>query len=502
MKNGNGKAPNGVTPKIRCAIYTRKSTDEGLDQEFNSLDAQREAAEAYIASQKSEGWVVLPDHYDDGGFSGGTMDRPALKRLLEDIEDRHVDCVIVYKVDRLSRSLLDFTKIVETFERQGVTFVSVTQQFNTTTSIGRLTLNILLSFAQFEREIIGERIRDKIAASKRKGKYCGGMPVLGYDVDRLVKKLIVNPKEAQLVRHIFKRFAQVGSATLLAKELNKQGHRTKEWITAKGEKHAGVAWNKTHLYNMFNNRLYVGEVSHHDKHYPGEHEAIVPRDLFDKVQAILAENCRCRANKTRAQTPALLKGLLKCGHCGGSMGPTFAKKNGKTYRYYLCIAASKNGYDTCPVKTIAAGEIEGAVIDQLRGIFRSPEMIAATYRAATEQHRAEITRLETERADLKKQMDAASDPTARQDSQNRLAEIDHLLRGLRKHVIEESTVADALRQLDPLWDELFPAEQARIVQLLIERVVLNEDGIQVRFRPDGLNALATELEEREECIND
>jgi site-specific DNA recombinase len=499
--NGNGKAPNGVTPKVRCAIYTRKSTDEGLDQEFNSLDAQREAAEAYIASQKSEGWVVLPDHYDDGGYSGGTMERPALKRLLEDIEDRRVDTVVTYKVDRLSRSLLDFTKIVETFERQGVTFVSVTQAFNTTTSMGRLTLNILLSFAQFEREIIGERIRDKIAASKRKGKYCGGMPVLGYDVDRTAKKLIVNEKEARLVRHIFKRFAQVGSATLLAKELNKQGHRTKEWITAKGQKHAGVAWNKTHLYNMFNNRLYVGEVSHHDKHYPGEHEAIVPRDLFDKVQAILAENCRCRANKTRAQTPALLKGLIKCGHCGGSMGPTFAKKNGKTYRYYLCIAASKNGYDTCPVKTIAAGEIEGAVIDQLRGIFRAPEMVAATYRAATEQHRAEIERLEAERGELKKQMESIADPAARLDAQNRLAEIDHLLRGLRKHVIEESQVADALRQLDPLWDELFPAEQARIVQLLIERVVLNEDGIQVRFRPDGMNALAAELEEKE-CIND
>ena len=503
MKNGNSNAKNGngIQPKIRCAIYTRKSTDEGLDQEFNSLDAQREAAEAYIASQKSEGWVVLPDHYDDGGFSGGTMDRPALKRLLEDIEDRHVDCVIVYKVDRLSRSLLDFTKIVEAFDRQGVTFVSVTQAFNTTTSMGRLTLNILLSFAQFEREIIGERIRDKVAASKRKGMYTGGMPVLGYDVDRLAKKLIVNPKEAQLVRHIFKRFAQIGSATLLAKELNSQGKKTKSWVTAKGATHAGVAWNKMHLYRMFNNRLYVGEVSHHEKHYPGEHEAIVPRDLFDGVQSILAENCRCRANKARAQTPALLKGLLKCGHCGGSMGPTFAKKNGKTYRYYLCIAASKNGYDTCPVKTIAAGEIEGAVIDQLRGIFRAPEMVAATYRAATEQHRAEITRLEAERAELKKQMDAASDPATRLDSQNRLAEIDHLLRGLRKHVIEESQVADALRQLDPLWDELFPAEQARIVQLLIERVVLNEDGIQVRFRPDGLNALATELEEKE-CIND
>jgi len=504
--NGNGKAAPGVTPKVRCAIYTRKSTEEGLDQEFNSLDAQREAAEAYIASQRHEGWIALPDHYDDGGYSGGNMDRPALGRLLRDIEDGRVDSVVTYKVDRLSRSLLDFTKIVEAFERQNVTFVSVTQAFNTTSSMGRLTLNILLSFAQFEREIIGERIRDKVAAAKRKGKYTGGMPVLGYDVDRAAKRLIVNPQEARLVRHIFKRFTQVGSATLLARELNQQGHRTKGWVTAKGTPRQGTVWNKAHLYRMFNNRLYVGEIAHHDKHYPGEHPAIVPQGLFDQVQGILAENCRCRANRTRAQTPALLKGLLKCGHCGGSMGPTFAKKNGKTYRYYLCIAASKNGYDTCPVKTVAAGAIERAVIDQLRGIFRAPEMIAATYRAATAQHREEIARLEARRNALQAQLENGSDGAAsavgRLDAENQLAANDHLLRGLRKHVIEESQVADALRQLDPLWDELFPAEQARIVQLLVERVILMENGIDIRFRPEGVIALATELENgTEECTD-
>jgi site-specific DNA recombinase len=501
MKNGNGKAPSNLTPKVRCAIYTRKSTEEGLDQEFNSLDAQREACESYIASQRHEGWVVLPDHYDDGGFSGGTLERPALQRLLQDIEERCVDTVVVYKVDRLSRSLLDFSKIVETFERQGVTFVSVTQQFNTTTSMGRLTLNILLSFAQFEREIIGERIRDKVAAAKRKGKYTGGMPVLGYDVDRTAKKLIVNPKEAQLVRHIFKRFTQIGSATLLAKELNRQGHRTKEWITAKGATHAGVAWNKMHLYNMFNNHLYIGEVSHHDQHYPGEHEGIVPRALFEQVQSILEQNCRVRGNTTRAKTPALLKGILKCGHCGGSMGPTFARKNGKTYRYYLCIAASKNGYDSCPVRTVAAGEIEGAVLEQLRAVFRSPELIAETYRAARAQEKAQVSTLEGERNELQVKLAGDIAPSEKQEFQSRVHEIDRMLRGLGKHVLDEAQVADALNQLDPIWDELFPAEQARIVQLLVERVVLNEDGIQVRFRPEGLNALATELEEKE-CIND
>ena len=504
MKNGNSTAKNGngLQPKVRCAIYTRKSTDEGLDQEFNSLDAQREAAEAYIASQKSEGCVVLPDHYDDGGFSGGTMDRPALKRLLENIEDRHVDCVVVYKLDRLSRSLLDFTKIIEIFERQDVTFVSVTQQFNTTTSMGRLTLNILLSFAQFEREIIGERIRDKVAASKRKGKYMGGMPVLGYDVDRTAKKLIVNTKEAQLVRHIFKRFIQIGSATLLTKELNRQGHRTKEWVTAKGTTHAGVAWNKMHLYRMFNNRLYVGEIAHHDQHYPGEHEAIVPRALFDQVQSILEQNCRVRGNNARAKTPALLKGILKCGHCGGSMGPTFAKKNGKTYRYYLCIAASKNGYDSCPVRTIAAGEIEGAVMEQLRAVFRSPEMIAETYRAARSQEREQVSALNCERKELEVKLAGDLAQTEKQEFQNRVYEIDRLIRGLDKHPLDEIQVADALNQLDPIWDELFPAEQTRIVQLLIERVVVNPNGITVRFRSDGLSTIAAELEADEETANE
>ncbi len=501
MKNGNGKTPSSLTPKVRCAIYTRKSTEEGLDQEFNSLDAQREACESYIASQRHEGWVGLPDHYDDGGYSGGTLERPALQRLLQDIEERCVDTVVVYKVDRLSRSLLDFSKIVEAFERQGVTFVSVTQQFNTTTSMGRLTLNILLSFAQFEREIIGERIRDKVAAAKRKGKYTGGMPVLGYDVDRAAKKLIVNSKEAELVRHIFKRFIQIGSATSLAKELNEQGHRTKEWVTAKGAIHASVAWNKMHLYRMFNNHLYIGEIAHHDQHYPGEHEAIVPRALFDQVQAILEVNCKVRGNRTRAQTPALLKGIIKCGHCGGAMGPTFARKNGKTYRYYLCIAASKNGYDSCPVKTVAAGEIEGAVLEQLRAVFRSPELTAETYRAARPQERAQVTVLESERQELEIKLAGNVAPSEKQEFQNRVHEIDRTIRRLGKHVLDEKQVADALNQLDPIWDELFPAEQARIVQLLVEHVVLNEDGIQVRFRPEGLNTLVTELEERD-CAND
>src|SRR3990170_400272 len=224
-----GENPAKTAAPIRCAIYTRKSTDEGLAQEFNSLDAQREACEAYIASQRHEGWTALPDRYDDGGFSGGSMDRPALEQLLSAIDRGQVDCVVVYKVDRLSRSLLDFACIMEAFDKKTLSFVSVTQQFNTTASLGRLTLNILLSFAQFEREIIAERIRDKVSSARRKGKYMGGMPALGYDVDRAHRRLVVNPTEAELVRRVFRRFVQIGSTTELAKELNAQGFTTKTW---------------------------------------------------------------------------------------------------------------------------------------------------------------------------------------------------------------------------------------------------------------------------------
>jgi site-specific DNA recombinase len=246
--------------KLRCAIYTRKSSEEGLEMQFNSLDAQREAALAYIESQKHEGWLLVPDHYDDGGFSGGSMERPGLQRLLRDVEAGRIDVVVVYEVDRLSRALGDFARIVELFERHNVSFVSVTQQFNTTTSMGRLTLNILLSFAQFEREVIGERIRDKFAASRRKGMWMGGIPPLGYDI--VERKLVVNETEAELVRLIFSRFPQLGSATELARELRSAGHRTKSWITQDGKYRPGKAIDKGVIYKILNNRIYRGEAVH------------------------------------------------------------------------------------------------------------------------------------------------------------------------------------------------------------------------------------------------
>jgi site-specific DNA recombinase len=304
-----------ITRKLRCAVYTRKSSEEGLEQEFNSLHAQREACEAYVASQRSEGWALIREPYDDGGFSGGTLERPALKRLLADIEEGLVDVVVVYKIDRLSRSLMDFSKLVEVFDRAGVTFVSVTQSFNTTTSMGRLTLNILLSFAQFEREVTAERIRDKIRASRQKGMFMGGTVPLGYEVKN--RKLVVHTADAAVVRSIFERFIRIGSATVLARELRREGVRSKR----------GNPIDKGSVYKLLNNPVYIGMAVHKGTSHPGEHAAIIELDLWDKVHAILAENTRTRSARTRAQTPAMLKGLI--------FGPTARPRSSTS-----CVASS------------------------------------------------------------------------------------------------------------------------------------------------------------------
>ena len=431
--------------KLRCAIYTRKSSEEGLDMEFNSLDAQREAGLAYIQSQKSEGWIVVGDRYDDGGFSGGTMERPALQRLLRDVEAGRIDVIVVYKVDRLSRSLADFARIVDVFDKHSASFVSITQQFNTTTSMGRLTLNILLSFAQFEREVIGERIRDKFAASRARGMWMGGIPALGYNV--VDRKLVVNETEAEFVRLVFNRFLRVGSATKLAQELRRTGHTTKCWTTQDGKHRPGKPIDKGAIYKLLNNRVYLGEAVHKGKSYPGEHQAIIDVATWDKVHAVLAKSRVARANGTRAQTPALLRGLIFAPG-GHAMTPSHTRKAGKLYRYYVATDAIRQGYADCPVRSVPAAEVEEAVVAQVRHLLRTPEIIARTWAAA------------------KREGDEA---------------------------IPERDVVKAITELTPLWDELFPAEQARIVRLLVERIDLAPDGMQVRLRTEGLQTLVEEL---------
>lgn len=422
--------------RLRCAIYTRKSSEEGLDMEFNSLDAQREACEAYIASQRSEGWVATRERYDDGGFSGGTLERPGLKLLLADIDDGLIDVVVVYKIDRLSRSLMDFSKLVEIFDRNGVTFVSFTQSFNTTTSMGRLTLNILLSFAQFEREVIGERIRDKVAASRKRGIWMGGYVPLGYDVED--RKLLVNDAEAGSVRRIFEQFVELGSATVLARELRRDGFRNKQ----------GRLIDKGYLYRLLNNRVYRGEAVHKGKAYPGEHDAIIDNDLWDRAHAILQESPRKRANNSRSRTPALLKGLI-FSDTGAAMTPTSTKKGAKLYRYYVSMDVIRNretGAETAPMR-LAAGMVEDAVVTEVRRILQTPEVVTQV-----------IAALKTE-----------------------------------KGAISEADAIAALHEFSSLWAQLFPAEQARIIQLLISRVTVTAAGLEVDIRREGITGVIREM---------
>jgi site-specific DNA recombinase len=304
-----------TTKSVRCAIYTRKSTEEGLDQAFNSLDAQREAAEAYIASQKHEGWTCLPSRYDDGGFSGGSMDRPALRRLLTDVEAGRVDACVVYKVDRLSRSLLDFSRIIGTLDEHGVSFVSVTQQFNTTTSMGRLTLNILLSFAQYERELVSERTSDKMSAARRKGKWIGGSPLLGYDLDPNGGRLLVNEAEAAQVRGIFYLYLETESLLDTVRELNRRSWTAKRWVTRASRDRGGKPFTKATLFGLLTNAAYVGQVEFHGTVYPGEHTGIVDEAVWQRVQRRLRRNGRAGGQAARNKHGALPNGLLRCGPC-------------------------------------------------------------------------------------------------------------------------------------------------------------------------------------------
>ena len=350
-------------PKKRCAIYTRKSVEEGLDQEFNSLDAQREAGEAYIASQKANGWVCLPTRYDDGGYSGGNMKRPALQQLLADCEAGLVDIIVVYKIDRLSRSICDFADLSKKFDEWGTQFVAVTQEINTATSAGRMMLNILITFAQYEREVITERVRDKMAASRKKGKWVGGSVPMGYRVEN--KKLVVEPEEARVIQRIFQRFIEVQSPALIAQELNKDGIRTKQ----------GKVWDKPHIYRILNNHTYIGQVKYKGSICEGEQNAIVELDVWNRTREILALNEPVPRQTKRMETIAPLKGILRCGHCDCAMMPTYARRGRKQYYYYFCAKDSKRATPTCPVRQIPAGDVERITREQVMKMLQTPTIL-------------------------------------------------------------------------------------------------------------------------------
>jgi len=506
-------------PTVRCAVYTRKSTEDGLDQEFNSLDAQCEAGEAYVRSQAGEGWALLPDRYDDGGFTGGNMDRPAVRRLLVDVAAGKVDCVVVYKVDRLSRSLLDFARLMHTFDQHRVAFVSVTQQFNTATSMGRLVLNVLLSFAQFEREIIAERTRDKIAATRRKGKWAGGHPVLGYDVDPHGFRLAVNEAEAARVRAVFALYREHGSLLPVVEELARRGWATKRWRTRKGGERGGKPFTRTSLYKLLTNVVYVGRVRYKAEVHPGEHPGIVDPAVFEDIQALLRKNGRTGGAEVRNRSGAVLKGLLRCGPCGAAMTPTHTTRGGtKRYRYYVCTAAQGKGRATCPSKAVPAGALEGFVVDQVRGLGRDPGLRRQVLAEVRRQEDAQVAELAAEERDLARELagwhrDVAAtagraaagqgpgavgrladlhDRIGR--AEGRLADVRDRLRAAAADALDSVEAERALAAFDPVWQGLTPREQARVLALLVDYVAYDGSSgrVVVHFRPTGVKALAAE----------
>jgi DNA invertase Pin-like site-specific DNA recombinase len=424
-----------LAPK-RCAVYCRVSSDERLDQSFNSIDAQKEAGHAFIKSQSHEGWIAVADDYDDGGFSGGNMDRPALRRLMADIEAGKVDIVVVYKIDRLSRSLADFARMVETFDRCRVSFSAVTQQINSATSMGRLMLNVLLSFAQFEREVTGERIRDKIAASKARGMWMGGPVPLGYDVrDRM---LVVNEVEAALVRRIFDDFITLRSTTRMAQAYSAEGVLTK----------GGRVFTKQTIYKMLDNRMYLGEITHKGKSFAGQHQAIITQAQWDAVHALIATDSLERRRDTHQsrREPVLLRGLLVTPE-GERLIPSYTVKKGKTYRYYTPIKQRNMGAWASSLGSLPAGQIEELVSQQIVMALSAPHVVQAVWDRIRVAH-PEIT---------------------------------------------EPEVVLPMRRLGLMWRQMFPVEQSRLATLLIERVVIAEDGLEIIWRDQGWNALAGEL---------
>jgi site-specific DNA recombinase len=511
------KETKTANPTIRCAIYTRKSTEEGLEQEFNSLDAQRDAGESYIRSQQHEGWICLPEHYDDGGFTGANMERPALRRLLADIDAGKVDCVVVYKVDRLSRSLLDFSKIMEAFDRRKVSFVSVTQAFNTASSMGRLILNVLLSFAQFEREMISERTRDKIAAARRKGKWAGGMPILGYTV--VDTKLVVEEAEAQRVREIFQLYLERKSLLQVVGELDKRGWRTKSWTTRKSTVRGGRSFNKKSLYDLLTNVAYIGKIRYKDEVHDGEQTPIVDKQVFADTQVLLKRNGRSGGRATRTKHSALLRGMVRCTACNCAMSHSFTTRGPRQYRYYVCQRAQTRGWDACPNPSIPAGEIERFVVDEIKGVGRDSQVIRETLAQIRRQAEEQIGHLKSERGRLVRNLRDSQEEIGRlaadsgagdrclidaqdriRDAEQRVTQIDDALARLAEDLVDEGDVVAALEDFGDLWASLAPREQARVVELLVDQVAYdgNAGSVAITFRPSGIRTLAAELTSRKE----
>lgn len=496
--------------EIRCAVYTRKSVDEGLEQDLNTLTVQREAAEAYIKSQQSEGWQCLDTKYDDGGYTGGNMDRPALQRLLDDIKSGQVNCVVVYKVDRLSRSLLDFAKLSELFDLHGVSFVSVTQQINTGTSMGKLMLNVLLSFAQFEREIIAERTKDRMAAARRKGRWIGGRPFLGYDVAPEGRALVVNELEAAQVRRAFDVYLEERSLSQTVRRLRSEGIRLKKWVNRAGKTSGGGMMTKGSLHGMLNNVAYIGKVSYEGDIIEGAHEAIVASNVFEAARSQLKENDRTGGIRVRNKHDALLRGLLCCSHCGTSMSHSFTKKkSGKVYRYYVCQNAMKEGWSVCPTKSVAAGEIEEFVVDRVKLLGSDPDLQREVIDSFTNRQAERTANLESDRKRLSREHDGLQQKIHKaiedkhsasefalleeklRESESSLRSISKQLEQSKRNTFDPETIIRALSLFSPIWEQLNTVERCDLLGLLIEQIQLDGEAgeLEIIWKEDGIHAL-------------
>ena len=425
----------GEVKTKRCAVYCRKSVEDEEAQAFNSIDAQREAGENYIASQKMNGWVCLPERYDDYGYSGGNVNRPALQRLLKDCDAGLVDMIVVYKIDRLSRSICDFSELVRRLDRDNVQFVAVTQEINTATSSGRMMLNILMTFAQYERELISERTRDKLSASRRKGMYTGGVVVLGYRAEN--KKLVVVPEEAELIRRIFRRYVEIQSPKMIAAELNAEGLRTK----------GGRPWGTAAVYRVLNNHTYFGEVNYKNAEiHEGEHEAIIDGETWRRTREILKANTRAKDPSKRTRRDIPLRGILRCGHCGCPMMPSYGTKKGVSYYYYLCEKHEKSANGSgCPVRKVPSGIVEKLVRQQMDRAFHVPEVLEELSRKT----------------------------------------------GLSREAIEELF-------RERFWEEATPAEFTRLAQLFLDKVTLYADRVEMDIRCGGVRSIMEEFAKDED----
>ena len=497
--------PAASNPAVRrCAIYTRKSTSAGLEMDFNSLDAQRESCERYIANHAVLGWKLLPEKYDDGGFSGANVERPAFQQLIQDVEAGKIDVVVVYKVDRLSRSLLDFAKMMDRFNKAGAAFVSVTQNFSTADAMGRLTLNMLMSFAEFEREMIAERTRDKIAAARRKGKWTGGPAPLGYDV--VDRKLIVNVAEADLVRRIFDLYLVKRSAVAVAQALNAESRTTKHQVTKEGKSRGAREWDKNSVLHILRSPIPAGLVPCGKEVFDGEHQAIVNRGTFEHVQGLINAGCKERHRWGR-NPDYLLTGLLRCARCGAAFTPASTRTGSREYRYYRCSTRDKQGREACESSPLPAGAIEDFVVEHVREALADGKLAAevtestkasiAKLRSTLQEERASLpTKIAALSTDGKRLVETASNVSGTgrrlldgklQETgdqlgrlEQRLVEVQRRLALLDQIELEASWVTSCLSRFDTIWETLSAENRGRLVRAVISRVEVDEPKNDVR----------------------